>query len=1649
TTDGTQAGDIIWNAPFDFNGIQRSDAELILKAANDIIFNAGIIDSVADTEALNVELIANVDNANGGAVRLNPGVNIETAGGNFSAQGQGQLNNKNGITLDECLINAAGGDITLTGSGYSGDNDNNGIQIINGSVVETTQAGSITLEGQAGVGNNDNHGIVISDANTQLKTQNGSIHLQGRGKGQGRNNQGILFTGGGLISTDQGNILLEGSGGETQSQGIVFEALNGNKTEGISTIRGDVELIGRSAPGEVGLALDKGIIEQLEGGMITLTADEIDLKNITLKSPGQLLLQPLTPSLGITVGGNSDDSHLNLLKNELDQLDDGFTDITIGRDDGQGSITLDGNLTVTDPIILRALGDQGAIATQSQQLKLRGQDNATITLLAQQDIRIADIDNPERSITLDSAQGNIVAGKLQTRGLNGGEINLHGHDIEVALIQSGATQGQGGAVNVTANHLFKVTQGIGCALNTQCSIDSAGQSGGGFIRITHGGNGIVPFIVGDATINGTASSIYSGEANITPEQSFLGEHMQPPNIQIISTASEINAQYQLTLNYSGSGEGYVETTPIGQPCGPHCQIYPAATQVNLIIKPAEHAEFSGWQEDTCKTNQLIMMADQTCTAVFTQLDPSSAKKPTPVPTDYAGVQSNPPPNSELKLGASSLGVPTHARLYLIKQGNLPLIIESATLSGQYANEFKLLEPQLPFTIADAHQPIAVRLACVPAAEGLRTATLTLTTNALQTPEVQYTLTCTGLLPARYSSEPAVGETLNIGQQVVHKAIVQEIIIHRSGEAALEIDLKAISGPHAEEFKIIAPALPTTLEAEQTQQTLRIRCIPADVGLRQATLELTTTDAQNPHPSYALTCTGLSATQPAYTSTPKPGSTLEMGRIAVGHSASQKLTLDVVGEGSLEVDLVALSGEHADDFAIRTPEFPLSLAENTPVTITCTPKATGLRSAQLLLTSNAPKQSQLSYTLVCEGYEAITEVNYSATPASQSVLTFADTPVGTTTTQNIIIQAQGSHELTLEQVTIEGEQPDDFSINETEFPVTLAAGESYTLTVHCAPSSAGIRRAQVNLTTTDPMLPVARYTLKCQATLPVQARYDSVPAPGSSLALGQTEVNQPTTYSLKITSVGAQPLQILTSSLSGQHANEFKIIAGQAPVTVDSLPHVLTLQCTPQVAQKRHAQLTLTTNDPNRAQLHYPLTCFGHDEWANAIILGQIQTKTGRIGHELAVKALEAFKLTGFIAPARKHFDQLADIIVHYRWLPAEGNPLTLPVTLAQQQRLEAKKILEINIFEGNIIDLNGTFEVSLGYKLSSGEWISAEILTLEIQPNQPPTNILLSNNTVAEQSPTDTVIGTFTTVDADQQEQFVYFLTEDAGGHFKVVGNELRTTVFPLEYTQGGQRHITVRSMDMANHTVTKDFLIHVTPIVTEPYQIQLTRQQVLEKSPEGTIVGKFFTQPDNSGNYIYELLDDAEGRFTLVKDLLLVLNGQHLDFERQKSHAITVRSQKAGSPQIQEKTFAIEVVNIVDVQIQEALIRDKAGALLSAEAIEPNSDITIEVQLVADEMHIGRQVELLGAALYVQDDKTTTFKQDNNDWHSWSGDLADLTALETLRLRPQQQLTLFQGQLTQFAGGQLHIFTGYRLPNGEIIFQPNSFNIKINGLEK
>jgi hypothetical protein len=405
-------------------------------------------------------------------------------------------------------------------------------------------------------------------------------------------------------------------------------------------------------------------------------------------------------------------------------------------------------------------------------------------------------------------------------------------------------------------------------------------------------------------------------------------------------------------------------------------------------------------------------------------------------------------------------------------------------------------------------------------------------------------------------------------------------------------------------------------------------------------------------------------------------------------------------------------------------------------------------------------------------------------------------------------------------------------------------------------------------------------------------------------------------------------------------------------------------------------------------------------------VGEIRTQREQ-GAQVSIDAPETLTLIGKIYPSAFHLGQLADLRAIYHWTPdGSTDPLTVTQSIAHQQRLETA--WEGSLFHNKLIGLAGQFEVELSYQVGSTSY-SAPVASLTVRPNRPPQALQLSANTVLENSPPDTLIGTLSTEDLDLQEEFTYSLVGERNPHFKIVGTELRTTDHYLDFEQHRESRITVRSVDLTGAFIDTPLVIQVLDRQTVIEGLRLTRASVLENSPVGTVVGRVWAVGREQDEYAYELLEDDQGNFALQGDNLVVAGV--LDYEVPLHHVVRVRATALQSRHDWEQTFTIALHNELDLGVLEW----------------PSATL----QLLPDVQHRGQVAELFAVAEMVQDQQTTwRILEKNTKWRAW--DLRTQPTIKSVLLGELVELKL--GDLSELLGEEVRIYVGYRLASGEVV---------------
>jgi hypothetical protein len=197
-----------------------------------------------------------------------------------------------------------------------------------------------------------------------------------------------------------------------------------------------------------------------------------------------------------------------------------------------------------------------------------------------------------------------------------------------------------------------------------------------------------------------------------------------------------------------------------------------------------------------------------------------------------------------------------------------------------------------------------------------------------------------------------------------------------------------------------------------------------------------------------------------------------------------------------------------------------------------------------------------------------------------------------------------------------------------------------------------------------------------------------------------------------------------------------------------------------------------------------------------------------------------------------------------------------------------------------------------------------------------PTDIMLSNNSVDENQPVNTIVGGLTAASPDLAATFTFSLAcAVAGaddGSFNISGTNLRTSAIFNRETKSTY-NICIRVTDQNLLTFDKNFAITVNNVNEAPTGISLSSTTLNENLPANTVVGALTaTDPDAAATFTFSLACAVAG----ADDASFNISGTNLrtsaafNFEAKSTYSICVRVSDQGALTY-DKNFAISVNNL------------------------------------------------------------------------------------------------------------------------------------------
>lgn len=400
-----------------------------------------------------------------------------------------------------------------------------------------------------------------------------------------------------------------------------------------------------------------------------------------------------------------------------------------------------------------------------------------------------------------------------------------------------------------------------------------------------------------------------------------------------------------------------------------------------------------------------------------------------------------------------------------------------------------------------------------------------------------------------SAAPA---SVSFGNVQIGTSQTQSNTLSNTGGTTLTVTQAAASGAG---FSTSGLNLPLTLAPGQTV-TFSIIFSPQSVGSATGNLALTN-DGSTSSLNIALAGTAVAAGSLSENPT-----SFSFGNVQTGTTQTQTETLTNSGRESLTISQATLAGA---GFGYAGLSLPLTLLPNQSTTfgVVFSPTTAGAANGSLTISISG---SSTTLNMALSG-TAVLPAILTATPAS---LTFTNVQVGKSQSQTETVQNTGGSIATISQASVAGA---GFSISGLSAPVTLAPGQSTSLSVTFAPQSAG-----------DFTGSVAVASNATNSNLLV-----SLSGSATGTTAGQLSVN-PATINVGNVTVGTSGTQTGTLSATGASvsvasvsvgSSEFAISGLSFPVTVPAGQSVnFTVTFTPQASGLASVGVSFTSDASN-------------------------------------------------------------------------------------------------------------------------------------------------------------------------------------------------------------------------------------------------------------------------------------------------------------------------------------------------------------------------------------------------------------------------------------------------------------------------------------
>ncbi len=327
--------------------------------------------------------------------------------------------------------------------------------------------------------------------------------------------------------------------------------------------------------------------------------------------------------------------------------------------------------------------------------------------------------------------------------------------------------------------------------------------------------------------------------------------------------------------------------------------------------------------------------------------------------------------------------------------------------------------------------------------------------------------------------------------------VETATISNVGNAPLDVSNIQLTGVDTGEYSLdltggtspCGSATPTVPAG--TNCTVTVTFNPTSTGIKTASLEISSDDADEGTVNVALSGTGTTVTAPEIDVTDTIGDandrSMPFGDILVGSGSTvETATISNVGNAPLDVSNIQLTGADALEYSLdltggaspcgsTTPT--VAAADNCTVTITFNPVITGAKTANLEITSADADEGTVNVALSGTGTAVPApeiDVNDTIGASGDRLMPFGNITEGlNSAVETVTISNTGAIDLNVSNIQLTGVDTGEYSLDLTggtspcgSTTSTVPAAGNCTVTITFSPTSTGLKTADLGITSDD-------------------------------------------------------------------------------------------------------------------------------------------------------------------------------------------------------------------------------------------------------------------------------------------------------------------------------------------------------------------------------------------------------------------------------------------------------------------------------------------------------------------------------------------------------------------------------------------------------